>query len=146
MEEWTGPDAPQEPPHESGLVTGLVYGVLVVLGLLFGLVGSFEFSWTIGSVPVAAILLSAAAFAAFRIAGWAMESKLGVAAMAAPWLIVVVLLSSRRPEGDLVVTGTTAGYVFIFGGSIAAIAAVAATRSPRSWLLQGTPSVPAPRD
>jgi hypothetical protein len=146
VEEWTGPDAPHEPPHESSLVTGLAYGVLVVLGLLFGLVGSFEFSWTLGSVPVAAILLSAAAFAAFRLAGLAMESKLGVAAMAAPWLIVVVLLSSRRPEGDLVVTGTTAGYVFIFGGSIAAIAAVAITRSPRSWILRGMDSVPTPRD
>lgn len=146
MQESTGQDAPQAPPHDSGLVIGLAYGVLFVLGLLFGLVGSFEFSWTIGSVPVAAILLSAAAFAAFRLAGWAMESRLGVAAIAAPWLIVVVLLSSRRPEGDLVVTGTAAGYVFIFGGSIAAIAAVAATRSPRSWILHGTDSVPARRD
>ncbi|MCO6006588.1 DUF6113 family protein [Actinoallomurus purpureus] len=146
MEEWTGPDAPQEPPREPGLVTGVAYGLFVVLGVLLGLVGSFEFSWTAGSVPVAAILLAAADFAAFRFAGWAMESRLGVATVAVPWLIVVVLLSSRRPEGDLVVTGTAAGYIFIFGGSIAAVAAIAATRSSRPWMLRGVPSAPAPRD
>lgn len=129
-----------------GLVTGAAYGVLVVLGLFLGVVTSFQFSWTAGSVPVAAVLLTLVEFAAFRLAGWAMESKLGVAALAVPWLIVVVLLSTRRPEGDLVVTGTTAGYVFIFGGSIAAVVAVAVTRSPRPWILRGTTSAPAPRD
>jgi uncharacterized membrane protein len=70
----------------------------------------------------------------FRCAGWAMESRLGVAATAVPWLVITVLLSTRRAEGDLVVTGTLAGYVYIFGGAIAAVAAVAATRpsAPRA--------------
>ncbi|MCO5972073.1 DUF6113 family protein [Actinoallomurus soli] len=146
MEQWSGPLAPQEPSPAPGLVTGAAYGVLVVLGLFLGAITSFQFSWTAGSVPVAAILLSFVEFAAFRLAGWAMESKLGVVALAVPWLIVVVLLSSRRPEGDLVVTGTTAGYVFIFGGAIAAVVAVATTRSARPWILRGTTSVPASRD
>ncbi|MEV0399896.1 DUF6113 family protein [Actinoallomurus sp. NPDC050550] len=154
MDGWTGPHAPQEtgfpapqePPREPGLVTGAAYGVLAVLGLLIGLVGSFEFSWTAGSVPMAAILLSLVEFAAFRLAGWGMSGRLGVAAMAIPWLIVVVLLSSRRPEGDLIVTGTTGGYVFIFGGAIAAVAAAVATRPARPWILQGVPSASPPRD
>jgi Family of unknown function (DUF6113) len=148
VEQWTDPADPQvshEPPPASGVVTGVAYGVLVVLGALLGLVGSFQFSWTFGGVPVAALVLSLIQFVAFRLAGWAMEGKLGVGAMAGPWLIVVVLLSSRRPEGDLVVTGSTAGYLFIFGGSIAAVVAVAVTRSPRSWILGGAASVPAPR-
>ncbi|GAA4608314.1 hypothetical protein GCM10023195_32480 [Actinoallomurus liliacearum] len=145
MEQWTGPYAPQEPSRESALVTGVAYGVLVVLGLIFGVITSFQFSWTLAGFPVAAVLLSLVEFAAFRLAGWAMESKVGVATLAVPWLIVVVLLSSRRPEGDLIVTGTTAGYVFIFGGSIAAVVAVAVTRSPRPWILRGTTSVPTPR-
>ncbi|GAA4631402.1 hypothetical protein GCM10023196_060710 [Actinoallomurus vinaceus] len=154
MDGWTGPHAPQEtgvpalqgPPREPGLVTGVAYGVLAVLGLLLGLVGSFEFSWTAGSVPVAAILLSLIEFGAFRLAGWGMEGRLGVAAMAVPWLIVVVMLSSRRPEGDLIVTGTTGGYVFIFGGAIAAVAAAVATRPSRPWLLHGVPPAPQPRN
>jgi Family of unknown function (DUF6113) len=145
VEQWTDPQVPQEAPHESGLVTGVAYGVLLVLGALLGVVGSFQFSWTLGGFPVAALLLSLVEFAAFRLAGWTMEGKLGVGAMAVPWLIVVVTLSSRRPEGDLVVTGTTAGYIFIFGGSIAAVAAVAATRSPQPWILRGTPPVSAPK-
>ncbi|WP_460354053.1 DUF6113 family protein [Actinoallomurus acanthiterrae] len=150
MDGWTGPHAPQEtgvpapqgPASEPGLVTGAAYGALAVLGLFLGVVGSFEFSWTAGSVPVAAILLSLVEFAAFRFAGWGMSGRLGVAAIAVPWLIVVVLLSSRRPEGDLIVTGTTGGYVFIFGGAIAAVAAAVATRPARPWLPQGVP----PRD
>lgn len=133
----TGPSGPAEPPHVPGplpepppapaFVTGAVYGVLVVLGLLVGVLGSFEFSWTMASVPIAAVILTVADFAVFRAAGWAMQSRLGVAATAVPWLVVTVLLSTRRAEGDLVVTGTLAGYVYIFGGAIAAVAAVAST-------------------
>jgi uncharacterized protein DUF6113 len=144
VEQWTGPHAPQEPSRESALLTGVAYGVLAVLGLVLGVITSYQFSWTLVGFPVAAVLLSVVEFAAFRLAGWAMESKLGAAALAVPWLIVVVLLSSRRPEGDLIVTGTTAGYVFIFGGSIAAVVAIAMTRSPHPWILRGTTSVPAP--
>ena len=128
------PDPPAEPvPPAPAFVTGAVYGALIVLGLLLGLVGSFEFAWTAAGVPVAAIALAVVHLAVFRAAGWAMQSRLGVAATAVPWLLVTVVLSTRRPEGDLVVTGTLAGYVYIFGGAIAAVAAVASTRPGGSW-------------
>lgn len=122
------PDLPRRPPPARPFVTGAAYGVLVVLGLLLGLVGSFEFSWTAFGLPIAAVVVAVVDFAVFRAAGWAMRSRLGVAAVAVPWLVVTVLLSTRRAEGDLVVTGTLAGYVYIFGGAIAAAVAVASTR------------------
>lgn len=118
-------------------MTGAAYGVLIVLGAVLGAVGSFEFSWEAGRIPVAAIVLCLVNLVAFRAAGWAMESRLGVAAMIVPWLIVVMTLSGRRPEGDLVVTGTWPGYVFLFGGMAAAVLAVVWTRPARSWLLTG---------
>jgi hypothetical protein len=131
---------PSEPPF----LTGLAYGVLAVLGVLLGLLGSFEFSWQAGSVPVAALALSVANLAVFRAAGWAMESKLGALVPAVLWIIIVLVLASRRPEGDLVVTGTTAGYVYMFGGAVAALVAIVWTRSARPWMLAGAPG-PDPR-
>jgi hypothetical protein len=142
VEETTSPYPPPEARGEPAFLTGIAYGVLAVLGAVLGVIGSFEFSWQLGAFPVAALAWTAVNVAAFRGAGWAMEGKLGVAAPAVPWLVVVLVLSSSRPEGDLVVTGTTAGYVFIFGGAIAAAVALASTPSPRSWLLGGT--VPTP--
>ncbi|GAA2075773.1 hypothetical protein GCM10009780_10200 [Actinomadura alba] len=120
-------------------VSGAAYGVLAVLGFVLGLIGSFLFSGTIGSVPVAAIVLVLLNFACFRLAAWAMCSPLGALAPAVPWLVVVVLMSARRPEGDLVITGTTPGYLFMVGGMIAGLVAVVAafSRSAGSWLLRG---------
>lgn len=142
MEETTDPYTPPEPTAEPAFLLGLTYGVLAVLGVLLGVIGSFEFSWEAGSVPVAAILLSALNLAVFRAAGWAMESKLGAVIPAALWIVILVVLSSRRPEGDLVVTGTTAGYVYMFGGAAAALAAIVWTRSARPWMLTGVPRAP----
>lgn len=142
MEETTSPYPPSGTRGEPAFVTGAAYGVLIVLGAVLGIIGSFEFSWQLGAVPVAALAWTVVNIAAFRAAGWVMEGKLGVAAMAAPWLIFVLVLSSSRPEGDLVVTGTTGGYIFIFGGTIAAVLALVSTRSARPWMLHG--AVPAP--
>jgi Family of unknown function (DUF6113) len=112
------------------LATGGAYGALVAFGVVLGLVGSFQFSWEFGGVPVAAILLTALNFAFFRAAGWAMAAKLGTVAVVVPWLIMVILLSSPRAEGDLIVTGTSAGWVFILGGAAAAALAIAWAPSP----------------
>jgi hypothetical protein len=133
---------PPEPAPEPAFLIGLAYGVLAVLGVVLGVIGSFEFSWELGSVPVAAILLSVVNLAVFRAAGWAMESKLGAVVPAVLWMIILVVLSSRRPEGDLVVTGTTPGYVYMFGGAVAALAAIIWTRSARPWVLTGVPRAP----
>ena len=138
MEETTSPYNQPEPPF----VTGMAYGVLAVLGSVLGVIGSFAFSWEARSLPVAAVLLSMINLAVFRGAGWAMETKLGAVVPAVFWLVVVVVLASRRPEGDLVVTGTIPGYVFIFGGAVAALVAISWTRSARPWMVGG--AVPAP--
>jgi hypothetical protein len=139
------PYPPPEPKPEPAILIGLAYGVLAVVGVLLGVVGSFEFSWQLGSVPVAAILLSLVNLVAFRAAGWAMESKLGAVVPAVLWMIILVVLASRRPEGDLVVTGTTPGYVYMFGGAVAALVAIVWTRTARPWMLTGVPRAPEAR-
>jgi hypothetical protein len=142
VEQTTGPYPPPAPAPEPPFLIGVAYGVLAVLGVLLGVIGSFEFSWQAGSVPVAAIVLSVVNLAAFRAAGWAMESRLGAAVPAILWMIVLLVLASRRPEGDLVVTGTTAGYVYMFGGAVAALVAIVWTRSARPWMLTGVSRPP----
>jgi hypothetical protein len=145
VEQTTGPYPPPEPTPEPAFLTGLTYGVLAVLGVVLGVIESFQFSWEVGSVPVAAIVLSLVNLAVFRAAGWAMGSRLGAVVPAVPWMVVLVVLSARRPEGDLVVTGTAAGYVYMFGGAVAVLIAIVWTRSARPWMLTGAPRPPGNR-
>ncbi len=134
-----GPPAPAAP--EPAVLIGFAYGVLAVLGVVLGLIGSFEFSWELGPVPVAAVLLSGLNLAVFWAAGWAMRSKAGAVVPAALWMIILVVLSTRRPEGDLVVTGTTQGYVYMIGGVLAALVAIAGTRPVRPGAVARPPGV-----
>lgn len=131
MEHTLDPYVPPPPRPEPAFLVGLVYGVLAVLGFVLGVVGSFEFAWEIGDIPIAAVLLSVLNLLVFRAAGWAMESKFGAVVPALLWMIILFVLASRRPEGDLVVTGTAAGYVYMFGGALAAVVAVALTPPAR---------------
>ena len=46
------------------------------------------------------------------------------------WLVVVLVLSAPRPEGDLVVPGTLVGLAFLFGGAAAGAFGAASTVVP----------------
>jgi Family of unknown function (DUF6113) len=145
VEQTPDPYVPPPPRPEPAFLVGLVYGLLAVLGVVLGVIGSFEFAWEIGDVPVAAVLLSVLNLLVFRAAGWAMESKLGAVVPALFWMIILFVLASRRPEGDLVVTGTAAGYVYMFGGAFAALIAIAWTRSARPLGRGAAPRAPEDR-
>lgn len=137
----TAAPAPQGRVDEA-IVSGAAYAALALLGAAFGVVGSFAQNWTAGPVPVASIVLVALVFAMVRLAGYGMGGRLGATVPAAAWVIVAFLMSVRRAEGDLVVPGTVAGYVFIVGGMVAAVAGVMlvpASRAPGEWLLRGAP-------
>jgi hypothetical protein len=137
------PGPPGPPTRLDAFVTGGAYGVLAVAGALIGVFGSFFYqSGEIGPVPVLAIAFSLLNLGAFRLSGVAMETKLGAAVPAVAWLLVAIFLSSKRPEGDLVISSSAASYVFLIGGSIGAIAAVARTRSRRGNLPFGAPNPP----
>jgi Flp pilus assembly pilin Flp len=129
-------------PRVEAFVSGAAYGALALLGALVGLVGSFAQDWTAGSsaLPVAAVVLIAVNFGMVRLAGWGMGTRLGAVIPTLTWAAVVFLMSQRRPEGDLVVPGTTPGYVYLIGGLVAAVIAVALVpvqRPPGDWLTGG---------
>lgn len=105
-------------------------GVLVALaGIALAVVESFLVPLRIGGVPIpVAVLLAAAGNVALpRLAGRWTGSVPAAAVPAVLWLVVVIVLSLPRAEGDLIVPGTVTGLVFLFVGSIAGAFGVATT-------------------
>lgn len=134
-----GPEAGAEveSPAEA-VVSALAYVMLAALGAVYGLVGSFLQDWTVSGVPVASIVLVVVLFALVRLAGWGMGGRAGAVVPAILWLVVVFVMSMQRPEGDLVVPATVAGYIYIIGGLLAAVFGVMrvpASGPPGQWLV-----------
>ncbi|GAA3424852.1 hypothetical protein GCM10018953_20350 [Streptosporangium nondiastaticum] len=123
-------------PSEAA-VTAAAYCVLALFGLGFGVVGAFQHSWYLWPVPVSAVGCVAVLFGVCYGAGRMMGGKLGALAPAVAWLVVTMIWLGQRPEGDLVIANDLSGYVYLYGGLVAVLAAVMLTPSARggSWLL-----------
>ncbi|MEU9845608.1 DUF6113 family protein [Actinomadura sp. NPDC048032] len=119
-------------------VSGAAYAALGVLGGVFGVVGSFAQDWSVGPVPLTALVLVALVFVMTWASGKAMGGRLGAFVPALLWGVVVFVLQMRRPEGDLVVSATLPGYLFVIGGMVAAVVGimlVPPARPPGEWML-----------
>jgi hypothetical protein len=100
-------------------------GVVAMLGGFgAGLLGSFAHADTSYGVPVGLLAGLGLSLAVFVTAGLTTRSRGPVAGAALGWVAVVLVLSVRRPEGDLVVPATLLGYVWLLGGTLLAGAAV----------------------
>jgi Family of unknown function (DUF6113) len=106
------------------LVTGAVYIVLFLLGGSQGLIGSFQYSHVVGSVPVVALACCAVLLASCLLAAWAMRSVSGALVTAAGWLVASFLMAMPVPSGSLVITGTSPGEWYLYGGTICALLGV----------------------
>jgi hypothetical protein len=93
-------------------------------GGLAAVLGSFAHAATAGGAPAGLAAALGLSFACFVTTGLAARRRGPVALAAAAWVLVVLVLSLRRPEGDLVVPGTALGYAWLLGGTLAAAAAV----------------------
>lgn len=119
-------------------VSGAAYAALGILGGVFGVVGAFAQDWSVGPVPLVSIVLVALVFLMAWASGKAMGGRLGAFVPALVWGVVVFFLQLRRPEGDLVVSATLPGYLFVVGGMIAAVIGimlVPPARPPGEWML-----------
>jgi hypothetical protein len=109
----------------------------LLMGLLAGTVGSFAQEIRAGGVPAGLLAGLLASVLAVGVASAMGPSRLLPVAATVGWLVAVVPLSGRRPEGDLVVSGDTTGYVWAYGGmalvacACLASVALAASRGPR---------------
>jgi hypothetical protein len=102
--------------------------VLVATGgaALAAVVGAFLVPLRIAGVPVPVCFALAAVGAVLtvRFVHRVTGSLLATAAPTVAWFAVTVVLAARRPEGDLIVTGSWVGVGLLFVGSIAFAVAV----------------------
>ena len=98
----------------------VLHGLAVVAGVLAGVLGSFVHPFLVAGAPVGLLCALALSAAVYAAAGLVVQARSGAAAAAAGWLLPVLLFSSPRPEGDLVVSGDALGYAWLLGGTVVA--------------------------
>src|SRR5262245_11571793 len=85
-----------------------------------GLVGCFQFSRSIGPVPVAALAFSVVLFVTCLLAGLGMDSPMGALVAAFGWFLASLVLTMPTAAGSVIVTNTTAGKWYLYGGAASA--------------------------
>jgi hypothetical protein len=102
----------------------LVYVVLFLLGAIQGVIGSFQYSRS--PVPLVAIAFGIAIFATCVLCGWGLRSFAGGLLPAIGWIIASFVLSMPSHNGSVIITNTTAGKWYLYGGAFAAAAGASA--------------------
>jgi hypothetical protein len=103
------------------MVTGGAYAVLFVLGVVQGVFGSFQYS---RAAPAVAIVLCLVIGATCVLGALGMGSVSGAFVPALGWVLASFLLAMKRPNGSLVITGTSAGEWYLYGGTLSVAAAI----------------------
>jgi len=117
--------AGQRGPHWP--LTVAVYGVLFLFGAVQGLIGSFQYSRMSGLVPVAALSCCAVILATCVLAAWATRSVSGAVLPGMGWVLASFVLSMPVTNGSVIITSTTAGKWYLYGGTLAVVAGVVAS-------------------
>jgi hypothetical protein len=105
------------------LLTGIGYLALFVLGVVQGLIGSFQYGRS--PAPFIAILLVLILFATCVLAGWGLRTYGAGILPALGWVIVSFILAMPRPNGSVIIEATAAGEWYLYGGALAAAAGAA---------------------
>jgi hypothetical protein len=103
----------------------LLLAVAAALGAAAGVLGSFVHALRVAGLPIGLLCGLALTATVLVAAGLATGSRAGAGAAALGWFVPVLLLSAPRPEGDLVVSGSALGYLWLVGGTVVAGAALA---------------------
>jgi hypothetical protein len=115
------PPAPRDP---EAFVTGGAYSLLFLLGALEGLIGCFHYSHTVGSFPLAATALAAGILITCVLGAAGMRSVAGALVPALGWFLVSLVLTLPTAGGSVIITNTTAGEWYLYGGALCAGAGV----------------------
>ncbi|WP_338018123.1 DUF6113 family protein [Streptomyces taklimakanensis] len=107
------------------------YAVLTVLGGAVALAGSLVQA---GWFPLGLLLALAGTVGLFLGGARLTRTRVGAAAPAGGWMLVVLLLTVSRPEGDFLFGAGGRSYVFLFGGMFAAV--ICATVAPSGHVLR----------
>jgi hypothetical protein len=104
------------------LLTAAAYTALFLAGAVEGLIGSFQYSRL---VPVAAIGFCVLLLATCLLGAWAMRAISGALAPAIGWIVASFVLSMPVSGGSVIITNTTAGKWYLYGGTVSALAGIA---------------------
>ena len=123
------------------LVSVCGYGVLFLLGLVEGIIGSFQYSRTAGRVPAAALVCCAVILATCLLGAWAMRSVSGAILPGMGWIIASFVLSMPVSNGSVIITNTTPGKWYLYGGTLSVAAGVIASFAAMArWTGRAGPS------
>jgi hypothetical protein len=99
-------------------VTAAGYLMLFVLGALQGLIGSFQYSQP--PTPLVAVVLVLALLVTCAGCGWGIGTFAAGLLPAIGWILVSFVLAMSRPNGSVIITASTAGELYLYGGALAA--------------------------
>ena len=99
-------------------VTAAGYLMLFVLGALQGLIGSFQYSQP--PTPLVAVVLVLALLVTCVGCGWGIGTFAAGLLPALGWILVSFVLAMSRPNGSVIITASTAGELYLYGGALAA--------------------------
>jgi hypothetical protein len=100
------------------------YCLLLVFGALLGMIGSFQYNRALGSFPVAAPAFAVGIGVTCVLGGWGMRRPLGALMPAVGWFVASFVLAMGTAGGSVLITNTSGGKWFLFGGALCAVAGV----------------------
>jgi len=115
---------PPAPRDQEAFVTGGAYSLLFLLGALEGLIGCFHYSHLVGSFPLAAAGLAILILITCVLGAVGMRSAAGALVPALGWFLVSLVLTLPTAGGSVIITNTTAGEWYLYGGAVCAAAGV----------------------
>jgi Family of unknown function (DUF6113) len=104
------------------LLSAAAYAALFLAGVVQGLFGSFQYN---RSAPLGAIVFCLVLLATCLLGAWATGSASGALWPAIGWILVSFVLSMPVPSGSVIITNTTAGKWYLYGGTVSSLAGVA---------------------
>ena len=103
------------------------YVALFLLGVMQGLVGCFQFSHTLAGVPVMSLAFCALILVTCVAGALGMGTALGGVLPAIGWMAASFVLTLPTAAGSVIVTNTSAGKWYLYGGAVCAAAGVVAS-------------------
>jgi hypothetical protein len=105
-------------------LTTVTYLALFGFGIAQGVVGAFYYG--AGPAPLAAVGFDVAILATCLLGVWGTRHALGGFTPAVGWFIATFVLASGTSGGSVIITASSAGEWFLFGGAIGAMIGVVA--------------------
>jgi Family of unknown function (DUF6113) len=109
------------------LLNAAAYAALFLAGVVEGLIGSFQYSRL---VPFGAIGFCVLLLATCLLGAWAMRSISGALWPAVGWIATSFILSMPVASGSVIITNSTAGKWYLYGGTVSALAGIALSFAP----------------